>query len=72
MGKLFVLRCVKCKHSARLHSGMRCRGYLDGKGEAVIGDIKACWGYCSCRRTKLEIEEAAESRRFMELDKEGA
>jgi hypothetical protein len=74
MGKLFVLRCVRCKHPADLHStdGQRCRGYLDGNNQPVLGDIKRGWDYCSCYRTKEEIEKAAESKRYMELEREGA
>jgi hypothetical protein len=74
MGKLFVLRCVRCEHAADFHTdnGKRCRGYLDGSGEPVIGDIKRGWDYCNCYRTKDEIETAAESRRFIKLEREGA
>ncbi len=74
MGKLFVLRCVRCKHPADLHStdGKRCQGYVDGKGEPVVGSIKRGWDYCNCYRTKAEIEQAAESKRFFDLDRDGA
>lgn len=73
MGKLFVLRCVRGKHGADLHStnGERCRGYLDGNHQLVAGDIKRGWDYCSCYRARPEIEETAESRRFVDLDREG-
>jgi hypothetical protein len=50
----------------------RCRGYLDGSDQPVMGDIKRVWDYCNCYRTKDEIQKAAESRRFMELEREGA
>ena len=74
MGKLFVLRCVRCKHAAELHStdGKRCKGHVDGNGQPVIGSIKRGWDYCSCYRTKAEIEKVAESKRYLDLARDGA
>jgi hypothetical protein len=74
MGKLFVLRCARCKHSVELHSTdeKRCKGYVDGNGQPVVGSIKAGWDYCSCSRTETEIKQAAESKRYFDLEREGA
>lgn len=74
MGKLFVIKCVRCKHALELHSsdGKRCQGYLDGDGKPVAGSIKRGWDYCSCYGTKTEIEKSAESKRYFDLEREGA
>ena len=74
MGKLFVVRCARCKHAAELHSSdaKRCSGHVDGNGRPVVGSIKRGWDYCNCYRTKTEIEKAAESKRYFDLEREGA
>ncbi len=74
MGKLFILRCVRCKHPVDLHSsdGKRCKGHLDGNGQPVAGSIRRGFDYCTCYSTKIEIEKAAESKRFFDLDRKGA
>ena len=74
MGKLFVIRCVRCKHAAELHSpdGKRCAGLIDGNGKPVVGSIKRGWDYCSGCRTKTEIEKAADSKRYFYLERDWA
>jgi hypothetical protein len=74
MGKLFVLRCARCKHPAELHpsDGKRCKGHVDGKGQPVVGPINRGWDYCACYRTQTEIEKAAESKRYFDLERKGA
>ena len=41
-------------------------------GQPVVGSIKPGWDYCSCYRTKAEIEKAAESKRYFDLERERA
>ena len=74
VGKLFTLRCIRCRHAVELHStdGKRCKGHVDGNNQPVVGSIKRGWDYCSCHRTKAEIEKAAESKRYFDLQREGA
>lgn len=44
---------------------------LDRNGQPVVGSIRRGWDYCSCFRTQAEIEKAAESKRYFDLERGG-
>ena len=41
-------------------------------GSPVQGSVTAGWDYCFCYRTKTEVEKAAESKRYFDLERDGA
>jgi|GEM_PF-5804850 len=71
-GARAALRLAALPSSTHQATSNAVKGYMDGNQQPVDGSIRLGWDYCSCYHTKTEIEKAAESKRYFDLDREGA